>query len=175
MKYSDKLVKRIVKLMETDMYTVSEICDAVGIDRKTFYDWKNGKPDFRKAVEDAADRCDEMLVKTARISLKQRLEGYMVTEEKITYEPSRHNPSEEVEKSRVVKHKQYPPDLRAIQWVLERSERKNAEEQRFPSTKLEIRVPDAGSVGMLKANLQKMGMEQEDISIVHSGREEFSI
>jgi transposase-like protein len=175
MKYSDRLVERIVKLIEADVYTVSEICDVAGIDRKTFYEWKNGKPDFRKAVEGAACRCDESLVKTARISLKQRLEGYTVTEERITYEPSRHDPSLKVEKSHMVKHKQYPPDLRAIQWVLDRNDRKNADDQRLLSAKLEIRTPDTGVTGMLKASLHKMGVTQEDVSIVHGGGEELSL
>ncbi|MDR1121460.1 MAG: hypothetical protein LBM08_11140 [Dysgonamonadaceae bacterium] len=171
MKYSDRLVERIVGLIETDMYTVSEICNAVGIDRKTFYEWKNGKPEFRKAVEEAADRCDELLVRMARISLKQRLEGYMVTEERIVCEPSRSNPSEWIDKSRVIKHKQYPPDLRAIQWVLERNDRKKADKQQFEPTKCEIRVSDAGIADRLRDEMQKLAMDQEDIPIVYEGRE----
>jgi transposase-like protein len=180
MKYSDQLVERIVGLMEADRYTVSEVCDAVGIDRKTFYEWRNGKPDFRRAVEDAADRCNELLVKLARISLRQRLEGYTVTEEKITFEPARGSSSEKVEKSHVVRHRQYPPDLRAIQWVLEREDRRHAEElkqvekEEFNPGKLEIRVANAEAAESLKAGWLRMGeahegraTREEDISIVY--------
>lgn len=61
-KYTEKLVKRIVELIEQDIYTVSEICNILRINRKTFYEWKKTKPEFRQEIETAEERCNEMMV-----------------------------------------------------------------------------------------------------------------
>ncbi|MFV0419428.1 MAG: helix-turn-helix domain-containing protein, partial [Dysgonomonas sp.] len=61
-KYNEKLVEKIIALVEEDAYTISQICDMLRISRKTFYEWKETKPEFRKALEDAEDRRDENLL-----------------------------------------------------------------------------------------------------------------
>ncbi|MBB4034526.1 transposase-like protein, partial [Dysgonomonas hofstadii] len=53
MKYSERLVDKIVKLIEEDRYTITEICRAFKLNTKTFYEWKKTKPEFRKAIEEA--------------------------------------------------------------------------------------------------------------------------
>ena len=128
-KYGKKLVDRIVQLLEQDLYSVSEVCELVRINRKTFYEWRNTRPEFREAVDDAIHKCEEMLLIAARISLKQKIEGYTLKEEKITYEPARSNSSVQIEKSRVVKSKQCPPDMRAIRYVIDRMDNKKKEEK----------------------------------------------
>ncbi|MBK5722683.1 transposase [Dysgonomonas sp. Marseille-P4677] len=123
-KYSEDLLKRIIELVETDMFSVSEICRMTEINPKTFYEWKNTKPEFEERLKDAIRHRDEMLLTTARIGLKQLLEGYTVQEEKISYMPSKGNPANLEEKSRIVKKKHYPPNIRAIKMVLDRSDKK---------------------------------------------------
>jgi len=137
-KYTQKLVERIVYLIQQDLYTITEICDIVKVNRKTFYEWRNTKPEFRQETDLAMERRDEMLLSIARISLKQKLEGYTVQEEKITYEPAPANHAELREKSRVVRKKQYPPDLSAIKYVMERQEKKKQEEKAQPEKKQNI-------------------------------------
>ncbi len=142
MKYSEKLLEKMVWYIEQDLYTVTEICKMTGIARKTYYEWRDTKPEFREEINKAMERRDEMLVATARMSLKQRLEGYTLTEEKITYEPAKSNQSIQIEKSRVIRKKQYPPDLGAIKYVLDRNEKRNEAENKPGRRPLIINVPD---------------------------------
>jgi len=165
-KYCKKLIDRIIFLIEQDLYTITEICNIVKVNRKTFYEWKNTIPEFRREVEEAIDRRDDMLLSLARISLKQKLEGYTVEEEKITYEPARSNPSELMEKSRVVKRKQYPPDLAAIKYVMERSEKKIQEEKQPEREPLIFHVADQNTVDQFRL-LERRGMglpDEEEIN-----------
>ena len=110
-KYNKELVSRIVSLIESDIYTVKEICNMIRISRQTFYDWMENKPEFKQTVDEAMRQRDEMLVSIARASLRKKLEGYTLEEEKVVYVPSKSNPSIQIEKSRVVRKKQYPPNL----------------------------------------------------------------
>jgi len=50
-KYSKELVEKIVRLIEEDVYTVTDICRLLHISRKTFYTWNESKPGFAEAVE----------------------------------------------------------------------------------------------------------------------------
>lgn len=128
-KYTEKLVKEIVAFIEQDMYTVSEICHMFRITRKTFYQWKNTKPKFSQEIDAAMERRDETLVAIARSSLKKKLEGYTLTEVKETYVPSKSNPAHLILKTRVEKKKEYAPDNRCIQLVLERNDKKEETKQ----------------------------------------------
>lgn len=141
MKYSNKLATRIVEMIEQDLYGISEICKIIHISRKTFYEWKKTKPEFNEAVEEAFTLRDEALVASARIGLKQLLEGYVAKEEKITY-TAHPVTGEVVEKSRVAKKKHCPPCLRAIKMVLEAEEKKKEKEKTETKRPLIIEVPD---------------------------------
>ena len=124
MKYTDKLAVRIVEMIEQDLCSISEICKSFKISRKTFYEWKKAKPGFKEAVEEAIDHREEVMIASARIGLKQLLEGYVQKKEKITYIPDKNDPVNDVEKCRVVEKKFCPPSIRAIKYVLDREERK---------------------------------------------------
>ncbi len=108
-KYNEKLVSRIERLIEADLYTISEICTAMKISRNTFYYWKEKNPDFRRRVDEAEERRDDELVKIARSSLKKKLTGYTTIEEHCTYQPAVSNPSVMILKKKVVKTKQKDP------------------------------------------------------------------
>lgn len=123
-KYSKELVERIVAFIEADDYTVKELCEMVRISRQTFYEWLDIKPDFKRAVDDAVQQRDQMLVCLARTSLRKKIEGCIVEDQNITYETSPSNPGIQTEKSRVVNKKQCPPDLAAIKYVLEKEEKR---------------------------------------------------
>ncbi|WP_419033848.1 phBC6A51 family helix-turn-helix protein, partial [Dysgonomonas gadei] len=129
MKYTNKLAVRIVEMIEQDLCSISEICKSFKISRKTFYEWKKAKPEFGEAVEEAVEHREEVMIASARIGLKQLLEGYVQKKEKITYVPDKNNPVEDVEKCRVVEKKFCPPSIRAIKYVLDREERKKDKDQ----------------------------------------------
>lgn len=122
-KYSEHLVERIVELMETDLFSIAEICRKTEISPKTFYEWKQTKPEFKIALEKAAELRDEALFTSARIGLKQLLEGYTVKEEKVIYVPARDNPACMEKRSIIIKKKHYPPSIRAIKMVLDKNDK----------------------------------------------------
>ncbi|WP_051697842.1 helix-turn-helix domain-containing protein [Prevotella sp. 10(H)] len=142
MKYKKELAARIVELIEHDLYGISEICKILQISRKTFYEWKKTKPEFDEAVEEAVNHREEVLIASARMGLKQLLEGYVQKEERITYVPNKNNPGNDMEKNRIVKKKFCPPDLGAIKYILERSEKAKEKQQTEQKRPLIIEVPD---------------------------------
>ena len=144
MKYKEKTASEIIRMIEQDLCSISEICKSFKISRKTFYEWKKMKPEFKEAVEEAIDHREEVMVASARIGLKQLLEGYVQKKEKITYVPDKNDPVNDVEKCRVVEKKFCPPSIRAIKYVLDREERKKDRDQLLASERrpLVIEVQD---------------------------------
>jgi hypothetical protein len=144
MKYKEKIATEIIRMIEQDLCSISEICKSFKISRKTFYEWKKEKPEFKEAVEEAIDHREEVMIASARIGLKQLLEGYVQKKEKITYVPDKNDPLNDIEKCRVVEKRFCPPSIRAIKYVLDREERRREsdrllEDQRRP---LVIEVQD---------------------------------
>ena len=140
-KYTERLAEKIVSLIEEDTYSITEICKHLKITRKSFYEWRDKKPAFRKAIEAAIESRDETLAITARRSLKKKLEGYTLTEIRTTYVPDKENPEKLVLKNRVVRQKEYAPDTHAIRLVLSHNETKE-EENKEHSQPLTIIVQD---------------------------------
>jgi hypothetical protein len=131
-------------MIEQDLCSISEICKSLKISRKTFYEWKKAKPEFSEALEEAIDHREEVMIASARIGLKQLLEGYVQKKEKITYVTDKKNPVEDYEKCRVVEKKFCPPSIRAIKYVLDREERKKDKDRLLASERcpLVIEVQD---------------------------------
>lgn len=119
-KYNEKLIKKITDLIEEGVYTISEICEILGISRKTFYSWRDSKPEFAKAIDEATELREEKLLAMARQSLRKKLEGYTLTETKYKYIPDEDDPTQLKLKEKIVKVKEYAPDNRAIKIVLDR-------------------------------------------------------
>ncbi|EGJ99785.1 phBC6A51 family helix-turn-helix protein [Dysgonomonas gadei] len=144
MKYKEKTASEIVRMIEQDLCSVSEICKSFKISRKTFYEWKKTKPEFGEAVEEAIDHREDVMIASARIGLKQLLEGYVQKKEKITYVPDKNDPVNDVEKYRIVEKKFCPPSIRAIKYVLDREERKKDKDRLLASARrpLVIEVQD---------------------------------
>ena len=144
MKYKEKTASEIVRMIEQDLCSISEICKTFKISRKTFYEWKKAKPEFGEAVEEAIDHREDVMIASARIGLKQLLEGYVQKKEKITYVPDKNDPVNDIEKCRVVEKKFCPPSIRAIKYVLDREERKKDKERLLASERrpLVIEVQD---------------------------------
>ncbi len=140
-KYTERLAEKIVSLIEEDTYSITEICKYLKITRKSFYEWRDKKPEFRKAIEAAMESRDETLAITARRSLKKKLEGYTLTEIRTTYVADKENPDKLVLKTRVVRQKEYAPDTHAIRLVLLHNETKE-EENKEQSQPLTIIVQD---------------------------------
>ena len=163
-KYTEKLVQKIATFLEEDTYSVSEICDMLNVSRKSFYQWKDTKPEFRKALEEATERRDSKLQMIARCSLKRKLEGYTLTETRTTYMPDKDNPQKLVLKSQVVIQKEYAPDTHAIKQALALNDNKNNKDEKPDQTVLSITVNDpraADSLRLLQQTLSTGKPEKE--------------
>lgn len=119
-KYSDKLVNKIVALIEEDNYTITEICRILGVSRMAFYRWKEEKADFAEAIKNAMEFRDEKMRQKARKVIQQKLEGYRKVETKKTYIKSKNSADEEdyVLKEYVVKEKYCVPETSAVALAL---------------------------------------------------------
>lgn len=150
-KYTERLVERIISFIEEDTYSISEICNALNINRKT-------KPEFNEAVERAMECRDDKLLMLARNSLKKKLEGYTLTETRTIYVPDKSNPEKLVLKSRTVRQKEYAPDTHAIKLVLlqnEAKEEKEADNKHEPALTIVVRdSTTAESLNLLRENLR---------------------
>ena len=154
-KYTERLAEKIVSLIEEDTYSITEICKHLKITRKSFYEWRDKKPEFRKAIEAAMESRDETLAITARRSIKKKLEGYTLTEIRTTYVPDKENPDKLVLKTRVVRQKEYAPDTHAIKLVLSHNETKE-EENKEQSQPLTIIVQDPKTKDSLNELREKL-------------------
>jgi len=155
-KYSNKLVEKIIDLIEEDTYSITDICTILNISRKTFYTWRETKPEFEKAINEAFERLDEKLVVKARLSLQKKLEGYTLTETKFKYIPDEEDPTQLKLKEKVVKVKEYAPDIRAIKIVLDRHEQRKTTTTEGQDPSIRITVLDDETkkqVETLKENL----------------------
>lgn len=149
-KYTQKLVNEICRYIEADFYSISEICNMFGISRKTFYLWKDAKPEFNRALETSFRVRDESLLAIARTSLRKKLEGYTITEERSIYIPSPSNPDELVLKSKTVKKKDCPPDTQTLKMVLERLDSKEEKETEEKNSPTVIYVQDEHTAEQLR-------------------------
>jgi transposase-like protein len=141
-KYSEKLTETIVDLITEELFSITEICKGLNISRKTFYSWTKTKPEFREEIDRAIEQRDETVLAMAHSSLKERLSNYTLTEEKDTYIPDESDPSVLVLKSKIIRKKEYLPDLRTIKMVLDRADKKKAKQRKQEEEKIEKAMPE---------------------------------
>ena len=79
-KYIPEIVNKIIELIETDSYTIEEICKNVCINKQTYYDWKEKYPDFLESIKKAQLKFNENVVSEAKKSLMKKIKGYEVEE-----------------------------------------------------------------------------------------------
>lgn len=116
--YSERIVEKIVAMIEEGNYSISTICKIVGIGRKTFYEWKNKYPEFLQALEDAEQRRMDELHELASTALRKKLEGYYQTTSRTVYTPSAEYPETLEIKEHVVTRKFCEPDAKLLLDIL---------------------------------------------------------
>ena len=119
-KYTPELVKRSCGLVEKDTYTVSELCESVGISETTFYDWKVKFSEFSDAIKKAEERRLDNFVVEAKRSLLKKIQGYEVKETQIVSIPGvdeKGNPNHIIKEKKTIK-KHIQPDTTAIIFAL---------------------------------------------------------
>ncbi len=121
-KYSKKVAERILAMIRADTYTITEVCNNVGISRQTFYRWQTDNPEFAQAVEDANNELLDKMNVEAKKSLMKKIQGYEVTETKVVTVPGkgkdeRGNPKPVIKEQTTTK-KHIQPDTAAIIFTL---------------------------------------------------------
>jgi AcrR family transcriptional regulator len=170
-KFTKELQKKIVSLVESDTYSISEICDQLRISRRSFYLWKDKKAGFSEAISRAEMLRDDKMRLLARRSLRKKLEGYTLTDIRDVYVPDEYDPERRLTlQSRVVRKRQYAPDTQAIKMVLMgEGAKKEAQEEEEEAPSLNITVrnrEDADEIGqfrdMLSGGARRSDWEDED-------------
>ena len=125
-KYNEKVVSRIIELITSDNYTITEICHIVGIATRTYYDWTSTNPDFAEAIENAKEERMQFFVAEAKKSLLKKIQGYTVDETKVVTVPSKEldengRPKPRIKEQTTVK-KHIAPDTAAVIFTLTNGE-----------------------------------------------------
>ena len=164
-KYNKKIVDRICYLISKDSYTIAEICEHVGINKATYYDWLKTKPDFSDSIKKVQDKLTQDLLIECNRSLVKLIKGYTIQEKKtVTADTGRKDendkPIVKVKEHSVVE-KYYPPSLGAIihfQTNRDPDNWKNRQENKL-----------SGEVG-IKSNLENLS--DEDLQNIIDGKTE---
>jgi len=121
-KFSEQLQEKIIELLETEFFSISQICKIQGISRQIFYKWMNEKPEFKEKIDEAIKYRNEELIALAYISIKKRLKEGRTVIEKDIYIPDETDDTHLKFKSRTVTTKDYLPDLRTIKVIFDRND-----------------------------------------------------
>jgi len=121
-KYDKEIVEKICLLIQTDSYTIAEICQQVSINQDTYFDWLKKKPEFSDAIKKAKGEFNDFLLAECKKSLVKKIQGYTVQEVKSVTVDTRKldddgNPIYK-QKEKTVIDKHFQPDTAAIIFTL---------------------------------------------------------
>ena len=116
MKYSKKIIRKIVSLIKSDTYTIPEICERVGISEAIYHKWKSDKLEFFEAVKKAEESRTKFFVSEAKKSLLKKVQGYEV-DERTTESSMQVDGTPKLDKIKIVR-KHFQPDTAAIIFTL---------------------------------------------------------
>src|SRR5690606_3953966 len=86
MKYNKKLVNRICELLASGKYSIEDTCTMVGISKGIFYIWKDKKPEFAEAIEQAETKRLDQYKEMAISGLAKLLDIHEYEEVSTEYE-----------------------------------------------------------------------------------------
>lgn len=173
-KYSQKLVDKIVALIEEDNYTITDICKVLGINRKTFYAWKSGKADFAMAIAIAMENREERLKMAARQAIRKKLGGYKMVETKTVYAVDKNadDPSELTVKEYVVKDKFCVPETSAIALAIADRDMRKSGAKRMIGEKSGVPLNIVVSSDQAKKDIELLKKNLEDSNFRNGARAE---
>lgn len=112
---AELMKKRFLELFEEDTYTLSEICNAVGIQIDTYYKWLKEDKEFEIALNKATQMARMKFNVVAKNSLRRLIEGYVTKEITIT---ERMNKNGEIYTLKTEVTKEHKPDTAAVIFTL---------------------------------------------------------
>lgn len=116
--YNKEIANQLCDMIQTDSYTVAELCKIVGITEDTFNDWLNGDNDFSESIKKAEREYTKSMLVECERSLSKLIKGYTVNEEQITILDLRGSDVEIIDKPKVIRKevlsKHFQPNMSAI-------------------------------------------------------------
>ena len=166
--YSKKVVKRICDLHKKDSFTVTEICEDIGIAESTYYKWLSTKVEFSDAVEQAKQQFKDELLPDARKSLKKLVQGYTVTETRTVTADTGKKSEEGKAIVKVKEHtkteKHFQPSLGAVTFALTNADPDNWKNRQDTNVSADV---------TLKSELDNLSDDELEI-IINGGKLETS-
>lgn len=123
MKYTEEIVKEIVKWRANTDTPITEICSKVGIHHDTYYDWIKTKPEFSEAIKQADKQRLKTMKFEARKALFKRIQGYDRDEVKEEYGKDEKGEETLVKRTVITKHYQASDTL--IMYALNNTDPEN--------------------------------------------------
>lgn len=121
-KYNEKMVDKICQLIESDSYTILEICKIVGISKDTYYTWQATMTDFSDRIKKAHETRMQTFVAEAKKSLLKKIQGYTIQEKHTTMVDSKEKDESGKSKPKIKEQKiidkYFQPDTAAIIFTL---------------------------------------------------------
>jgi len=150
-KYSKRIVKKICDLIESDSYTIPEICQSVGIVESTYHEWKLKHSEFSEALKKAQETRTAYFVAEAKKSLLKKIQGYSVDETKTVFVNSNKEVKEGEKpeakiKEKTITKKYYQPDTTAIIFMLTNGEPENFQNKQSSELSGKGGIPLNGTV-----------------------------
>ena len=124
-KYTKELTDKIYELIESDDYTIAEICINVGISEALFYKWKVDYRDFRESIKKADKKRLQYFAVEARKSMLKKIQGYDYEETHATIIPSKDENGKGILKEQKKIKKHIPPDSMLLMYVLNNTDPEN--------------------------------------------------
>jgi transposase-like protein len=124
-----KITERIVTLLKSDSYTISEVCELVGIAESTYYKWQAENLEFSEAIKKANDDRMQFFAKEAKKSLIKKIQGYTVQEKHTVMVDSKEigpdgKAKPKIKEQKIV-DKHFQPDTAAIIFTLVNADPEN--------------------------------------------------
>lgn len=121
-KYKPEAAEKIVEMLKSDTYTITEVCKAAGISTNTYRNWRRDDEEFVKAINDAEEERMDFFLAEAKKGLLKKIQGYTVEETKVVTVPSKEldengRPKPKIKEQTTVR-KYIAPDTAAIIFTL---------------------------------------------------------
>jgi hypothetical protein len=111
-KYNKRIANHIFRLIETDSYTIAQICESVGISESCYYKWQEGITEFTEGLKEAKDVFTRKTLIDCEKSLKKLINGYDYDEKKTVMISNKEEKPTIKEQTVIKKH--VAPNLGAI-------------------------------------------------------------
>lgn len=141
---SEETKPKIIEMLRSDSYNITELCRLCGIDRTTYYAWLEQDPQFAADVKAAKQEFLDSILVDAKVSLRKLVQGYTAEETTVLTIPSekkdiKGNPIPQIKEQKTTK-KHVPPNTGAVIFALTNLESESWKNRQSFEGKMETKV-----------------------------------